>query len=419
MNRSREGFFVIDRIVRFWKGYVRIRIHSQETERFLNLCAKNGLLLYWIQESGNGCELDISLSDFFRLQPICRKTHTRIHIIQKKGMPFFFHRNRKRKALFVGIFLCFALLQFLSTRIWNIHVEGNYSYSTQAILQYLEEQDIRHGIAKKELSCAGISAGIREHFPEMIWVAARISGTRLLISVQENMDSFSQQEEASGPSDLVATKSGEIIRMVTRQGIPQARVGELCEKGQVLIRGLVDIFNDNGELVRQAQVPADGDVYIKTSYSYYKEFPLTYQKRVYTGKTKETIVLQIHSLELQAGLPGRSFAHFDRVGKFHTLKLTENFYLPVVFGKNTIHEYRIVRESYSEEEAKELAKAQILQFLDEIMEKGVEILENNVTIEITKDQCISKGTIYGLEKTGKSAPLSSVGQPTTERTAQE
>ena len=53
------------------------------------------------------------------------------------------------------------------------------------------------------------------------------------------------------------------------------------------------------------------------------------------------------------------------------------------------------------------------------MEKGVEILENNVTIEITKDQCISKGTIYGLEKTGKSAPLSSVGQPTTERTAQE
>lgn len=409
---------MIERIIRFWKGYVRIRIRSRETERFLNLCANNNLLLYRIQESPDGCELEISLSDFFRLQPICRKTHTRIHIILKRGMPFFLHRNRKRKALFIGVFLCFGLLGLLSTRIWNIHVEGNYSYSAQSILQYLEEQEIRHGIAKKDISCAEISAGIRQHFPDMIWVAARISGTRLLIQVQENMDSVPQKEEEQGPSDLVATKKGEILRMVTRQGIPQAQVGDQCEKGQVLIRGLVDIMNDNGELVRQAQVPADGDVYIKTAYPYYKEFPLAYEKRVYTGKTKKSLALQIHSLELTVGLPGKAFEHYDRVGKFCTLKLTENFYLPIVCGTATSHEYRIVPREYSQEEARELAKEQILDFLDEIMEKGVEILENNVTIEVTNNRCISKGTIYGLEKNGESVPLSSMPQP-TERTTDE
>ncbi len=409
---------MIDQIIRFWKGYVRIRIQSRETERFLNLCANNHLLLHRIQETPGGCELEISLSDFFRLQPICRKTHTRIHIILKRGLPFFFHRNRKRKALFVGVFLCFGLLGALSTRIWNIHVDGNYSYSAQEILQYLEEQDIRHGISKKDLSCSEISAGIRQHFPDMIWVATRISGTRLLIQVQENMDPIPPKEEAKGPSDLVATKSGEILRMVTRQGIPQAQVGDRCEKGQILIHGLVDILNDNGELVRQAQVPADGDVYIKTAYPYYKEFPMTYEKRVYTGKTKESLSLQIHSLSFSVGLPGRAFSHCDRVGKFHTLKLTENFYLPVVFGKNVSHEYNIVQKEYSQEEAKELAKGQILDFLDEIMEKGVEILENNVTIEVTKNRCISKGTVYCLEKNGELVPLTSLPQP-TERTTDE
>ncbi len=413
---------MIDRIVRFIKGYVRIRVHSPEMERFLNLCANNGLLLYQICELGGDCELEISLSDFFHLQPICRKTHTRIHIILKRGLPFFFHRNRKRKALFVGIILCFVLLQILSTRIWNIHVDGNYSYSTQSILQYLEEQKISHGIAKKDISCAQISAGIREHFPDMIWVAAKISGTRLMISVQENMDALPEKEEAASvPSDLVATKSGEILRMVTRQGIPQAQVGDQCEKGQILIRGLVDIMNDNGELVRQAQVPADGDVYIKTSYPYYKEFPLTYKKRIYTGKTKKDLVLQLHSLELALGLPGKSFAHYDRVGRFKEVKLTENFYLPIAYGNKISYEYRIIEKEYTQEEARALAKDQILFFLDQILEKGVEILENNVTIEVTETKCISKGTIYGLEKNGKAVPLSLSEQPEQpiERTTDE
>lgn len=403
---------MIDRIVRLLKGYVRIRIRSREPERFLNICAKNSLPLYQIEESGDCCELDISLSDFFRLKPICRKTHTRIHIIRKRGVPFFLLRNRKRKAFFIGVALCFGLLYLLSTRIWNIHVEGNYSYSTQSILQYLEGQDIRHGIAKRNLSCAGISAGIRENFPDMIWVSAKIRGTRLLILVQENMDSLPQQEEEEEPvpSDLVATKSGRVMRMVTRQGIPQVQVGDPCEKGQVLIRGVVDIINDSGELVRQELVPADGDVYIQTAYPYYKEFPLAYDKRVYTGKTRKSFVLQIHSLEIQAGLPGQPFAHFDRVGKFCTLKLTENFYLPVAYGENITHEYRIVREKYSQEEAEELAKSFILRFLDEIMEKGVEILENGVKIEVTESRCISKGIIYGLEKNGNPVPLTDYGE---------
>lgn len=398
---------MISQVVRFLKGYVRIRISSREPERFLNLCAKNRLLLFQIEENRGTCEMDISLSDFFKLRPICRKTHTRIHILRKKGLPFFFLRNRKRKALFAGLAFCFLLLYLLSARIWNIHVDGNYTYSTQSILQYLEGQNIRHGITKRKLSCADISAGIRENFPDMIWVAAKIRGTRLIISVQENMDSVPQEENTddTAPSDLVATKSGEIMQMVTRQGIPQAQVGDLCEKGQILIRGVVDIMNDNGELVRQELVPADGDVYIKTAYSYYKEFPLAYDKRVYTGKTRKNLVLQIHSLEIQAGLPGRSFGHFDQVGKFHTLKLTENFYLPIVYGKNTAYEYKIIKKKYSHDQAEALARDYILRFLDEIMEKGVEILENGVKIEVTEDRCISRGTIYGIEKNGDCVPL--------------
>ena len=72
--------------------------------------------------------------DFFRLLPIRRKSGVRIRIQKKQGLPFFYRRSLKRKAFFIGIFLCLAGLYILSQFIWNIHVEGNYANSTQTIL---------------------------------------------------------------------------------------------------------------------------------------------------------------------------------------------------------------------------------------------------------------------------------------------
>ena len=114
-------------------------------------------------------------------------------------------------------------------------------------------------------------------------------------------------------------------------------------------------------------------------------------------------------------------SHYDRVGRFKEVKLTENFYLPIAYGNKISYEYRIIEKEYTQEEARALAKDQILFFLDQILEKGVEILEKNVTIEVTETKCISKGTIYGLEKNGKAVPLSLSEQPEQpiERTTDE
>ena len=57
------------------------------------------------------------------------------------------------------------------------------------------------------------------------------------------------QEEAV-PCDLIADLDGEIVSMTTRSGVPKMKTGDTCQKGDLLISGIVEILNDSQEVVR-------------------------------------------------------------------------------------------------------------------------------------------------------------------------
>ena len=151
------------------------------------------------------CLLYTSLlpEDFFRLLPIRRKSGVRIRIQKKQGLPFFYRRSLKRKAFFIGIFLCLAGLYTLSQFIWNIHVEGNYANSTQTILNSLDAAGIHHGSWKKRVDCSQTASYLREQFPNLTWVSAKIEGTQLVLAVKENVDGYVIEEKADDPQNLV------------------------------------------------------------------------------------------------------------------------------------------------------------------------------------------------------------------------
>lgn len=138
----------------FWKGSVRIRVTGREPERFFNLCGHHNITLWDVTEHQGCFEMSLLPEDFFRLLPIRRKSGVRIRIQKKQGLPFFYRRSLKRKAFFIGIFLCLAGLYTLSQFIWNIHVEGNYANSTQTILNSLDAAGIHHGSWKNVWTAA-------------------------------------------------------------------------------------------------------------------------------------------------------------------------------------------------------------------------------------------------------------------------
>jgi len=85
--------------------------------------------------------------------------------------------------------------------IWDIHFQGNHHYTADTLVRYLDTQDVRYGMKKKKINCEELEAGMREAFPQITWVSARVSGTRLVIQIKENKIIGIQRYKGLGEMD--------------------------------------------------------------------------------------------------------------------------------------------------------------------------------------------------------------------------
>ncbi|HIY01819.1 MAG TPA: sporulation protein YqfD [Candidatus Blautia faecipullorum] len=407
----------MERLLRFLSGYVKIRIQGEQGERFLNLCRSRGITMRGLARGEDGSLVCfLSVRHFFLLSSIHKKTKVQIHILEKHGLPFFFVRSKKRKAFFLGILLCLLLLFICSGRIWNIHVEGNVQNSTPEILEFLGQQGISHGIRKSRINCGEIAASVRQNYPEITWVSARIEGTRLILTVEEGIFVQEKEEEQPEPCSIVADEGGTIIKMVTRAGIPQMKPGDVCKEGDILVLGRLDLRNDSQEIVRYEYVHADADVYIKRNLSYYAELPMEYETEVPLGKENKGGYLKAGDWYFQWGGQGGDGQH--RIVEEYPLRITENFVLPVSVGKISVKAYEKQKKTYTEKEAKAEAFRELQEYEEKLMEKGLQISANNVKIEVDHKTCVSSGTLEIIEKIGRDTPVEVLEQP-AERTTED
>lgn len=287
-----EGAVSMEQIPRFVKGYVKIRLESPMPERFLSLCVHNQIPVWNLKNRDLYYEMELSVKDFFRLNPFRRKTQSRIILLEKHGMPFFFQKNQKRKAFFLGSFLFLSLLYLCSLFIWDIRVEGNHYNSKETILETLQTFQVKDGILKKNLDCRQIASQIRASFPNVVWVSARINGTCLVLEIKENEDSYqeSSTKEQEGAQmknwNLAASQNGVIVRMITRSGMPLAKEGDACKIGDILVSGKLEILDNDAQVQRYEYVQADADIDLLTTYAYYDEFPLKHTVKEYIGPKK-------------------------------------------------------------------------------------------------------------------------------------
>ena len=67
---------------------------------------------------------------------------------------------------------------------------------------------------------------------------------------------------------------------------------------------------------------------------------------------------------------------------------------------------------------KKQAIQRLYAYEEKLIEKGVQISENNVKIEINHQDCVSRGTLTVIERTGREAPTEKKTQ-SKERTPED
>lgn len=401
------------RLLKFLKGYVVIRLSGYAPERFFNLCSRHQIVLWGIQSVGTDYEMCISISGFRKLRPLVHKTRTTVRILEKHGLPFLLFRYRKRKLFAVGAVSGLVFLYLLSLFIWNIHIEGNYSLSDETVLNYLESEEICHGMRKKKIHGEEIEEKLREHFSEITWTSVEVKGTRLIVHIQENEDTKTEQIDKESPADIVASDAGVIVSMIVRNGTPVVSEGMQVEKGDLLVASQVEVLDDAGEIANTYYVHADADIQIQKTEQYQQSFAMSYKKKVYTGKEKTSVYLLLGNRRWEWKLFGRELEQSEIMSSEIPLKLTENFYLPIVFGKNTKKEYYLMDAIYSEDEANARAKEELKIFFEKLQRKGIQIIENNVRISKNELTCTANGT-YVLEKSAVQEKTPEINLPEEE-----
>ena len=363
-----------------YAGYVRVRLTGRSPERFFNLCRSSGIQLWNLSCGNEGYGFCMLLPDFYRIRPFVRKAGVKVRVQEKLGLPFFLYRNRKRKLFAAGLGSFFLLLFVLSRFIWSISFSGNLYFTDDTLTRQLREIGVSYGMPKNGVDCDRIEEELRSRCPQIVWVSAHVSGTRLQIRVRENETAGGIPLQDETPRNLVADKAGVVVSMIVRAGKAAVQAGDEVEKGQILVAGMVPVTDDSGEVVRTLFVRADADIRIRTEQTYRQEVSRFHTVRSYTGKRRKGLRLRIGRADILAMLPLAGKHNWEVSAVSRQAVLFQDFYLPVWMESITAREYENVERKRTKTELNALTKAVHERKLQKLTEKGVQIIENDVKI---------------------------------------
>lgn len=372
----------MDKIIRFLKGYIQIKITGQEPIRFLNLCKMRGIFLWNINCNDQKIKACMRAKDYFLLHDILRKTGTKATVMKKNGMPFYIPRLKKKCIFFLAVILVLCYLLNMSRFIWRIDCEGNQIITDENILDFLEENDIHCGTEKKEIDIEAIEFELRKKFPQITWVCLSFQETRLLVSIKENQyvtECYSKEE--SNGTDLVANKDGIIVSIITRKGIPCVKAGDTVQKGDILVRGSVPVYDEAGEIIKYQIYDADATVIAQTKQQYVHSIDNIYEMKIYTGREKYCQSISFHDKVFKLPSFPNTYENYDMVSQKTQCRLFKHFYLPLYRYEQYIREYVKYQKKHSEQEVKEILYNDLEKIMLSFREKGVQIIQKNVRIK--------------------------------------
>ena len=169
-------------------------------------------------------------------------------------------------------------------------------------------------------------------------------------------------------TNIVASKSGTITKIIAQNGTAIVKEGDNVEKGQVLISGTME-----GKYTGIRNVHSLGEVeaivkYTKSEKLYYKE-----EQNVKTGKKEEKYQLKINKIQINFYKTLSKFKIYDTIEENKKLKVFSNLYLPISVTKITNYEL--------EENSKNITR-------EDLTQKGTQKLKEGLEKEIGKDKNI-------------------------------
>ena len=126
-----------------------------------------------------------------------------------------------------------------------------------------------------------------------------------------------------------------------------------------------------------------------------------YRVQAETGRKKPGLFLQVGRWSAAFLFPAKEDEHWVYMTERNQIKLFSSFYLPLYWGKIQGREVEYYDAFYSKKELECVAEGIYQNFVKNLSEKGVQIIQNDVKILEGESVCKMEGTISAKESIGQ------------------
>lgn len=395
-----------NKCLQFMRGYLEITIKGDYIERFLNMCRAHQIFIWNIKNQNQIYTCRVASADFAQMVPLVRKTGTKVEVTQKKGLPFYFPFLKKRILFFIGVLLCLGMLYAVTDYVWAIEYVGNHQISDDELHDFMQQEKICYGMKKEDIDCEEEEKKLRAAFDNVTWTSIYFQGTKLYVEIKENEKKEPIQKKMTQGSDIVATETGTIASIITRNGIPKVKVGDTVEAGQILVEGRVPVYDEGQNIISYHIYDADADIRLQTTMSHTETVSNMYATVVYSGRKKKTIFIEIGGYHIESPDIGiYSYECSEKITQRRQVVLLDHLYLPIFYGTTLRKEYHLEYFEYTNEQMNKILSDKFETFILCLQEKGVQIIEKNVKIGKNRNGMELKADIVLIKPTGKNTTI--------------
>lgn len=398
---------MLKKAVKLLRGSVCVRAKSAYPERMLNLCSARGIEFWdvrWIDDTA--LSFCVARGDLRALRRAAEGCGAEVSIERTAGTPFFFARLRRRHALFAGGILCAALLLVNSLFIWDFEVTGNETVPTETILHALREHGVHRGTFIYSFRSQDICNRVLPELKDLCWVAVNVRGCKAYVQVRERVRAPERVNE-SEPTNVIAAKPGLITKVRALDGEKRVLPGTSVQQGQLLIASVVDTGGTEKPSVTTRFLAGKGEVWARTWYDLTVRVPLTYEKKVYTGKEKRSHTLIWGENRLKIGAKGSSICNVDcdKIKNQTQWTLFGLFALPVTWETETLLPYELEIAARSRADAEAQGKDVLETYLAALLGETGSVTQRRFSTAVEGDTLVVTLSAECEEQIGKEVPI--------------
>lgn len=361
----------MNELIRFLRGYVKIKVSGDFAENFINLCVKNDVAIWGIEKHKDNMYLFMRADKYLLLVGLRHKIKGKIKIklLEKHGLPIILRKHNKRKGLFVGLAVFLSINFLLSQFIWNISVFGNETIKEKDVIKICNEMNINIGDYRNNIDTYNAKQLIALKFDEIAWVSLNVEGSKIAINISEAH--VSKHSDDYSPRNIIALEDGVIKSIKVIKGEKKIVVGQAVKKGDVLVSGVIE------NLVASHFVAAEGEILARTNRNYSCEIEKNHKIQKKGTDVEYRDVFEFFWIKIPLYLQGVNFEYTSELSNKNICLFGEK--LPIGIARRTYHPLIQKNVQLTLQEAESIALSRAVNNLRELDVEGVISTETSVT----------------------------------------